>query len=226
MQSPDTLDWSTEILARLGTVAWFDWTALAVVFVFLVLGLTRGLRWQVTRLGGLLAAYCATILAAEPLTAALPGALVGRPPAAMALHTVQVVLFLCVIVALGMVFHAARRFVVPSEPTLLGRAAAAALGVVSGALWTLALLTASLLVLDGWSVAAAARSSKSADYGSRALRFVSTEFLPADLASGAAAWGALLDEENTPPASRGPAVEPPDAGVGPSPTLAPRVRRD
>lgn len=223
MQSPPPTDWPSEILARLATVAWFDWTALAVVCVFLVLGLAKGLRWQLSRLAGLIAAYAAAILGAEPLAAALPAALVGGSPSPMALHTLQILLFVAVLVGLGLVFHTARRFVVPAEPSLAGRAAAAAVGIVSGSLWTLALLTASQLVLEGWTVAAAARESKSADYGSRALRYASTELLPAPLASGAAAWGALLDADR---------AQPDDASTGadgtrmPGPTLVPRAPRD
>jgi uncharacterized membrane protein required for colicin V production len=221
MQSPPPTDWSTEILARLATVAWFDWTALAVVCVFLFLGLAKGLRWQVTRLAGLVAAYAAAILGAEPLADALPAGLVGGSPSPMALHTLQILLFLAVLVGLGLVFHTARRFVVPAEPTLAGRALAAVVGIISGSLWTLALLTASQLVLDGWSVAAAARASKSADYGSRALRYASTELLPDPLADGAAAWGALLDAGEKQPASADA-----DHDSMPSPTLVPRASRD
>ena len=174
MQSPTTpTEWSAEILARLSSVAWFDWTALAVIFVFLALGLARGMRWQLTRLLGLLAAYAAAIVAGSPLTAMLPAGVVGRPPSPMALHVVQVVLFVAVLVVLGLVFHLARRLVIPAEPTFAGRAVAGAVGLVSGALWTLALITAFQLVLDGWSVASAAKASRSADYGRRALRFAS-----------------------------------------------------
>jgi uncharacterized membrane protein required for colicin V production len=226
MQSPSTTDWSNEILARLGTVAWFDWTALAVVCGFLVLGLAKGLRWQLSRLAGLLAAYGVAILAAETVTATLPGMLVGAPPSAMALHTVQIVLFVAVIVVLGIAFQVVRRFVIPSEPAFAGRVIAALVGVVSGALWTLALLTASQLVLDGWSVAAAARSSKSAVYGSRALRFASEELLPEGLAHGAAAWGALLDENAATSSRPRSEQDAPAPGAGSDRTLVPRESRD
>lgn len=224
MQSPTPADWSTEILARLSSVAWFDWTALAVIFVFLALGLAKGMRWQLTRLLGLLAAYAAAIVAGSPLTAMLPAGVVGRPPSPMALHVVQVVLFVAVLVGLGLVFHLARRLVVPAEPSFAGRAVAGAVGLVSGALWTLALITAFQLVLDGWSVAAAARSSRSAEYGRRALRFASEELLPPTLADGAAAWSTLLGD---PPAGDGDGAAAASPSGGPaSPTLVPRAPRD
>ncbi|MDA0375040.1 MAG: CvpA family protein [Planctomycetota bacterium] len=225
MQSPTTpTEWSAEILARLSSVAWFDWTALAVIFVFLALGLARGMRWQLTRLLGLLAAYAAAIVAGSPLTAMLPAGVVGRPPSPMALHVVQVVLFVAVLVVLGLVFHLARRLVIPAEPTFAGRAVAGAVGLVSGALWMLALITAFQLVLDGWSVASAAKASRSADYGRRALRFASEELLPPPLAEGAAAWSALLGD----PPAESAAVDPDAAPSGRpvSPTLVPRAPRD
>lgn len=225
MQSPTSSEWSAEILARLSSVAWFDWTALAVIFVFLALGIAKGMRWQLTRLLGLLAAYAAAIVAGSPLTAMLPAGVVGRPPSPMALHIVQVVLFVAVLVVLGLVFHLARRLVIPAEPTFVGRAMAGAVGLVSGALWTLALITSFQLVLDGWSVAAAARTSRSAEYGRRALTFASEELLPPALADGAAAWSALLSgaPQKTSEVDD-PAAAP--SGGSASPTLVPRAPRD
>jgi uncharacterized membrane protein required for colicin V production len=205
MQTPEPPPPSPDLLERLAAIGWFDWTAIAVVTVFLVLGLWKGLRWQLGRLAVLVLAYGVAIAAGPALAATIGAWFTHAGDPAVALHVARAILFVAVLALVGLALWLVQRFLEPRPLTGQSRLLGAALGAVSGALAMLALLTALQMFLGERAVARAAETSATSRLGRGALA-LAERVLPEPYADGARDWRALL---------RDPALEPaPDADPG------------
>lgn len=198
MQTPSIGD---RILQHLASIGWFDWTAIAVIAVFLVLGTFRGASWQASRLAILVAAYVVALAFGGSLAKQIEGWFSGTGDPALHHHVAHSVLFVGVLVLVGVLFWLLQRFGERPQPTPRSRLLGAVGGACSGALVVLAMVTgfhmyfgprdAAAAPRERGSIARAAESSTSAAVGRRALEFAQ-RLLPADLADGARAWRQIL----------------------------------
>ena len=180
-------------------LGWVDKTALAVLGVFLIAGLVRGAGWQLSRIAMLVVAYGTALLAGPALGTAIAGRFPADADPALPLYVGGALSFLGVLVVFVLIGWAIRARRDPEEERpgvpFGSRLSGAALGVVSGGLVALALLTAASLVPAttslGGSVAAATERSEAAHYG-RVVVGATRQLLPSDLRAGADAWDELL----------------------------------
>lgn len=123
----------------LQTLGWVDTTALGVLLVFFVLGLFKGLIWQVSRIGILVAAYVvagrhggdvADWLArpadAEAATAA------GMEPATTTIYLAYCLLFVAVLIVLSLLAIVVQKLAVKAGLGFYDRLGGGLLGVATG----------------------------------------------------------------------------------------------
>ena len=179
------------LASPLSDLGWFDITGLAVLLVFACLGLVKGLPWQLSRLGVIVAAYAAALLFADRLAPALDRWLAASGDPELSLHVARLTLFVGVVTLVGLLVWFVQRFVPPRPVSRLSRLFGAGVGVVLGGLIMLALVTVASMLLPGRGVARAAESSRSAEVGRGALR-LAERVLPAELGASARVWRELI----------------------------------
>lgn len=197
MQNETAPSAGERILDALGSVGWFDWTAIAVIAVFLVLGLFRGAAWQVSRLAILVVSYAVALAFGGGLASVLEGWFGTSTDPELYHHIAHSALFLTVLIAVGVVFWLLQRFSEKRELTPANRVAGAFVGTLSGALLVLALVTGMHMFLGEGGIARAAEGSTSATVGRRALELAES-VLPEQLASGARHWRQILRDPGVP----------------------------
>jgi membrane protein required for colicin V production len=206
-QSPaPTGDGLSEALASIG---WFDWSAIAVVAVFLVIGLWKGFAWQLGRLAILVLAYAVPVLFGRSAGEAISGLFPADSDPELPVHVASAVLFIGVLTLVSVVVWVLRRVVEHSPLSMGNRVAGAVTGGVFGALLVLAMLTFSHMFGADGGLARAAERSESARVSRQALEIVET-LLPADMAERAHRWRELLRDPELGPAE---GAEP---GAGPA----------
>ena len=165
----------TEAQSALEALGWVDITAAAIVLVFSILGLFTGLVWQVSRIATLVVAY---------VLAAMYGPDVGNwifhdspqgTDAQLPLYVAYISIFIVVLVVLSLLALLLNKLVEKAGLTFYNRVGGGVLGVGTGALVVLLMLAIVFMFFpQGSGVAAAARSSHSAEYGRRAVDMMGT----------------------------------------------------
>lgn len=194
------------LLQQVAALGWIDWTALTILFVFFVLGLFRGLVWQVSRIGILVLAYVFAGIWGEDLSRVTASWFSSDAQPELPLYVAYVLIFLSVLVAVSLVAWALQKLVQSSGLSFYNRVGGGMLGLATGALVVLALLTGVHMLNDslstGGAVVEAAERSHSQRYSDALLRFAS-DVLPEDLRHVPEDWRQLLGTVDTPPAPTG-----------------------
>lgn len=171
-------DSSTGLIAALQNLGWIDKTALGVLLVFCVMGLFKGLVWQVSRIGILIAAYLVSGQfghdVAELLhrtggqTAADPG------PADTTIYLAYCLLFVAVLVVLSLLAMAVKKLVDKAGLGFFDRVGGGVLGVATGACVVLAMVFAINMFFPQSELARAAERSHSQRFSRRAIEWLGT----------------------------------------------------
>ena len=123
------------------TLAWVDWTLLAVLALSVVVGLWRGLVFELMSLVGWVVAYVAAQLFSPQLAAHLPSGMLGLPGSALSLGAGFALTFIGVLIAWSLLARLLRLLIHATPLTLVDRSLGAAFGLVRGAVLLLALAT-------------------------------------------------------------------------------------
>ena len=163
------------VVASLQHLGWIDITALTVLLVFFVLGLFKGIVWQVSRVVILAAAYTLSARLGQPLAELLlrwthSG---PNPPTEdqqqTAFYIGCVLLFVGVLVVLSLFALLLQKLINKAGLGFYDRLFGGVLGVGSGAIVVLFLLTAVYMFFPQSGVAAAATSSHSLELSRKAV---------------------------------------------------------
>ena len=191
-QEPTTTTTSngTEFLHQLELLGWIDRTALAVLLVFFVIGLFKGLIWQVSRIAILVVAY-----AIAGRYGASLGAFLARTPALggkddpgpidtpdTTLYLAYVLVFLAVLVVLSLVAMMLQKLAAKAGLGFFDRLGGGVLGVATGACVVLFGLSVVHMFFRGSELALAAESSHSLRLTRQAIGMLGTT-VPDDLRS-------------------------------------------
>ncbi len=197
----------------LDSLTWIDLTALAIVIVFLVLGLFRGMVWQISRVATLLVAYVLSgwfgpSVAGWTATWFPEGAAPEVPQ-----YVAYFLIFLVALIVLSLIAAIVHKMVQKSPLSFVNRIGGGVLGVATGWLIVMALLTGVQMAHDtvgfGGSIAKAASTSRSSEVSDAVLRGTST-VLPDRWSSFTDKWRALLRGEGAEQPSPENAGEPGD----------------
>ncbi|MBX3464183.1 MAG: CvpA family protein [Planctomycetes bacterium] len=181
-----------EWLLAVRSLGWVDHTALAVILVFFVIGLFKGLIWQVSRIAILVLAYVAAGRFGAPLgawlartpavggTAPPPPDPAGLAPAAPAtpettLYLAYVLIFLVVLVAASLVAILLQRLAQKAGLGFFDRLGGGLLGVATGACVVLFGLFVVNMFFGGSPLAQAAGSSHALRLSRRAIDLLGDE---------------------------------------------------
>jgi membrane protein required for colicin V production len=208
-----------DFAALLQSIGWVDRTALAVLLVFFVIGLFKGLVWQVSRILILVAAYVVAGRFGHDL-----GAMLARSPAGGAstagapelpeatLYLAYVLLFVAVLIVLSLLAMLVQRIVKSAGLSFFDRLGGGVFGIATGASVVLFALFVLNMFARGSKVAEAAESSHSLRLSRRAIDWLGTH-VHDDLRLVLAL--APLDANGPPALPSGSA--PPDRAPSPSP---------
>ena len=185
---PSLFDTLTNNLLELG---WIDKTALVVLLVFFLLGLFKGLLWQVSRIGILLFSYyvagywgqdVALLLAESKEAAATASSGSASSPAATGLaeappdttlYLSYCVLFVSMIVVLSLLSMVLKQFIVKAGLGFFDRLGGGVFGVATGALVVLFLVLVMHMVSERDSqFVRAAQRSHAVEYSRRAIHLL------------------------------------------------------
>ncbi|MDH4393902.1 MAG: CvpA family protein [Aquabacterium sp.] len=122
-------------------LGWVDWTLLAVLALSVVVGLWRGLIFELMSLVGWVVAYVAAQLYSPLVAAQLPSGLLGLPGTALNLGAGFALTFIGVLVVWTLLARLVRLLVHATPLTLIDRTLGAAFGLVRGGVLLLALAT-------------------------------------------------------------------------------------
>jgi membrane protein required for colicin V production len=154
------------LLASLG---WVDLTALAILIVFLVLGLFRGFVWQISRILTLVVAYVVAGVYGETIAGSLRRMISGINED-LALYIAYFAVFVVVLIVVSVIAYFLEKLVDRTGLSFYNRIGGGVLGVVTGAALVLALLFAVFAFFGaGSGVVDAARRSHSMTVSQRTL---------------------------------------------------------
>jgi membrane protein required for colicin V production len=119
-------------------LGWVDWTLLAVLAVSVVVGLWRGLVFELMSLVGWVVAYVAAQLFSADVAASLP---VGMPGSALNLGAGFAITFIGTLIAWTLLARLVRLLLHATPLTLVDRTLGAAFGLVRGGVLLLVLTT-------------------------------------------------------------------------------------
>ena len=122
----------------LPTFGWVDWTLLAVLALSVVVGLWRGLVFELMSLVGWVVAYVAAQLYSAQVAPHLP---IGLPGSALNLGAGFALTFVGVLIAWTLLARLVRLLLHATPLTLIDRTLGAAFGLVRGGVLLLALAT-------------------------------------------------------------------------------------
>lgn len=176
-----------DVIAQLQALGFVDKTALIVLFAFFVMGLFKGLIWQVSRIGILITAYVVAGRfgheVAEWIAGPMPPALAEQQaelggqqlwPEDTTLYLAYCVLFLAVLVALSLLTMLLKKLADKAGLGFFDRLGGGVLGVATGSCVVLALLMAIHMFFPGSRLAQAAESSHSLRLSRRAIEVLGT----------------------------------------------------
>ena len=182
-QAPDDSP-GFDLVRELQHLGWVDVTALCVLGVFCVLGLFKGLVWQVSRIAILIAAYVLAGRYGPDLGAFIAGVRdSASQPAAAPETTVYVacaLVFLVVVVGLSLFAVLLRKLVHRAGLSFFDRVGGGVFGVATGGCVVLALLFVVNMFFRQTHVAEAASSSHSLRLSTRAIELLGDK-VPDDL---------------------------------------------
>ncbi len=119
-------------------LGWVDWTLLAVLAVSVLVGLWRGLVFELMSLVGWVVAYVAAQLFSAEVAVHLP---IGEPGSALNLSAGFALTFLGVLIAWSLLARLVRLLVHATPLTLVDRSLGAAFGLARGGVLLLVLAT-------------------------------------------------------------------------------------
>lgn len=174
---------ASELVQQLQALGWVDHTAIAVLLVFFVLGLFKGLIWQVSRIAILVVAYVvagrfghdvAALLGSGPPEQVAQDAMqdAAFAPGEATLYTAYVLLFLVVLVVLSLLSMLIKKLADKAGLSFFDRLGGGMLGVATGACVVLALVFAINMVFPQGQIAEAARSSHSLRFSQQAIEWL------------------------------------------------------
>lgn len=173
-------DNGTELVTQLQALGWIDLTAIAVLLVFFVLGLFKGLIWQVSRIGILVAAYfvagrfghdVAAMFSSKP-TEQVAAEAMADPALAdgeAMLYLAYVLLFLAVLIVLSLAAMLVKKLADKAGLSFFDRVGGGVLGVATGACVVLALVFVVQMFFPQSKLAEAAQTSHSLRYSREAI---------------------------------------------------------
>lgn len=126
------------VLSTMPALGWVDWTLLAVLAVSVVVGLWRGLVFELMSLAGWVVAYVAAQLFSPEVGAWLP---IGAPGSGLKQGAGFAVTFVGVLIAWTLLARLVRLLIRATPLTLIDRTLGAAFGLLRGAVLLLALAT-------------------------------------------------------------------------------------
>lgn len=126
-------------MSGLATLGWIDWALMALLLLSVVVGLWRGLVYEVMSLLGWVMAYVLAQWHGPTIAPWLP---VGAPGSALNAAAAFVAVFLAVLVAWSLLAWLLRRLIQASPLDALNRVLGAAFGLLRGLLVGLAVATA------------------------------------------------------------------------------------
>ena len=188
----DPAPWWTALEA----VSLVDWTAIAVLAVFFVLGLFRGLVWQVARIASLLLSYAAACIWGKPLAHELRGWFPDGTDESVRFYVAAMLLFVAVMIVVSVFALLIQRLMQGTVLRFYDRVAGGVLGVATGALVCLAGFSVLFGVMhalgstDG-NIVQAAERSRSLQFGHTMLR-AAADALPPEWRAVPEEWSALL----------------------------------
>ncbi len=119
-------------------LSWVDWALLAVLLMSVLIGVVRGLVFEVLSLLGWLVAYVGAQMFAGEVAELLP---LGTPGSALNLAAAFALTFIGILLGWSLLARLARMLIHATPLTLLDRAAGAAFGLLRGGLVLLVLAT-------------------------------------------------------------------------------------
>ena len=178
-QEPPVAAGSTDLLQQVQLIGWVDRTALAVLVVFFVLGLFKGLIWQVSRVAILLAAYvvagrfggdlAALIGSSKPPNPQDPAA-VGLPDTT--LYLAYCLVFVVVLVVMSLLAMLLQRLANKAGLGFFDRVGGGVAGVATGACVVLFGLSVVHMFFRDSQLATAAETSHSLRLSKRAINWL------------------------------------------------------
>ncbi len=159
-----------------GELPWVDWSLLAVLALSVLIGLFRGLVFELMSLAGWLVAYIAAVWFAPQAAAYLP---VSTPGSALNHSAALLVCFVAALVLWGLFARLVRMLIAVTPLTLIDRLFGAVFGLLRGLVLLLAVSTVVALTPGAqsaaWQASSGARWLQAAVQGLKPL-------LPPDLA--------------------------------------------
>lgn len=177
-------------VAILQSLGWVDKTALAVLLVFFVLGLFKGLIWQVSRIGILLAAYCvagryghdiagmldatpaAPVLIGEESSSTIASTSPNLPPTETTLYLSYCLLFVGVLIVLSLLAMLLKELADRAGLGFFDRLGGGVLGVATGACVVLACVFGINMFFPSSNLALAAGGSHSLAWSQKAISWL------------------------------------------------------
>ncbi|GAB4164580.1 MAG: hypothetical protein Fur0037_29510 [Planctomycetota bacterium] len=173
LQDPGTAPASSPWIIAVQDLGWFDTTMLAVILVFFVLGLFKGLIWQVSRVAILVAAY---LLAgsfgsdvAQMLSSWMGPANASEGQQETTLYLAYVLIFLVVLVVLSLLALLLQKLVKKAGMTFFDRLGGGVVGIATGAAVVLFLLGFVGMFFGNSALAMEAAKSRSYSISSKAV---------------------------------------------------------
>lgn len=177
-QDPVTAPATGSFLQDLQQLGWVDLTALAVLLVFFVLGLFKGLVWQISRIailiiayvvagrfGGGFGAWIATWMGSESAT---------PEQQEVALYLAYVAIFLGVLVLLSLFALLLKKWIDKAGMGFFDRVGGGVVGIATGGAVVLFLLGVVQMFFHDTGLAAAAEQSHSRQLSQRTIDFFGT----------------------------------------------------
>lgn len=208
------------LIAGIDDLGWVDLTAIGIVVVFLVLGLFRGFVWQVSRILTLIVAYLAAVLWGNDLAGEIRGWFGEGADEALPFYVACFLIFLGVLVVVSVLAYFVQKLVQKTGLSFYNRIGGGVLGLATGALVVMALLTAVFMFFGTQSgIVEAADRSRAAGLSRDALG-AAADVLPSDWKPVPREWRRILqpggvtaqDVEPGRPAAPPPA-DPPQPGA-------------
>jgi uncharacterized membrane protein required for colicin V production len=152
-------------------IEWIDWTAISVLSVFFILGLFRGFVWQASRILALVAGFVVAGMYGQS-GAVMVHRWFGAGPTVdeVTIYLSYVVIFLAIVVLLSLGAYFLQKLVKKSGLGFYDRVCGGFLGVATGACVMIFMLSIVYMFLDNFSIADAARRSKSMAVSQKTLR--------------------------------------------------------
>lgn len=156
-----------DVLQSLG---WVDITALVILLVFFVLGLFRGLVWQLSRILTLIVAYLMAGLYGHLVATRISGWFGENVPESLPLYISYVFVFLGVLVVISVIAYFLEKLVNRTGLSFYNRLGGGILGVGTGACVVLAMLAGIMMFCRADSgIVQAAERSRSMGFSKDAL---------------------------------------------------------